>query len=97
MVHLKAVQNEGVVRNKKVLRAKVNEEVIVAMERPGCTRPMTSVTLWMKKNDGKPFSLEYQSRKHSFQESIVIQHKHFRKKRGGYGSNMCSSALVSHT
>ena len=46
MVHLKAVQNEGVVRNKKVLRAKVNEEVIVAMERPGCTRPMTSVMLW---------------------------------------------------
>jgi len=37
-----------------------------------------------KKNDNKAFKLHFRSRKHSFQESIVIHHKHFKKKTGVY-------------
>ena len=37
-----------------------------------------------KKNDNKAFKLHFCSRKHSFQESIVIHHKHFKKKTGVY-------------
>lgn len=37
-----------------------------------------------KKNDNKAFKIGFRSRKHSFQESIVIHHKHFKNKTGVY-------------
>lgn len=96
---IKAVQSENVPRKKKDLRARVlNVEAIVAMDKPWLRETPFDVRdaamddllkayksgFARKMNDGKLFSLRYRSRKHSFQESIVIHHKHFKRKTGAY-------------
>ena len=96
---LRAIQNENVPRTKKALRERaLNEEAIVTMNKTWlCNTPYDIHDAAMddllkayvsgfarKKNDNKAFKLHFRSRKHSFQESIVIHHKHFKKKMGIY-------------
>jgi putative transposase len=96
---LKAIQSEGVARNKKALRARaLNEETIVAMNKPwlrdtpydirdeGMTDLLKAYASGFarKKNDKKAFKMSFRSRKLSFQESIVIHHKHWGRHTGEY-------------
>jgi len=96
---LRAIEKENVPRNKKALRARVlNEEAIVAMDKPWLRETPYDVRdaamddllkayaagFARKKNDNKAFRISFRSRKLAFQESIVIHHKHFKKKTGTY-------------
>lgn len=95
---LRAVQNENVPRNKKALRARaLNEEAIVKMNKTWLRNTPYDVRdggmddmlkayasgFARKKNDHKAFKLSFRSRKLAPQESIVINYKHWKRKRGG--------------
>eukprot|EP01085_Mycamoeba_gemmipara_P003949 Mycagemm_TRINITY_DN10268_c0_g1::TRINITY_DN10268_c0_g1_i2::g.3949::m.3949 type:complete len:630 gc:universal TRINITY_DN10268_c0_g1_i2:1945-56(-) len=96
---LKAIQSEGVARNKKALRGRaLNEEVIDSMKKPWIKETPYDVRnaamddllkayasgFARKKNDKKAFKMGFRSRKYAFQESIVVHHKHWKHKRGEY-------------
>ena len=96
---LNAVENEGVPRKKKALRARaLNEEAIVRMDKPWLRETPYDVRdeamndllkayksgFARRANDAKNFKLHPRSRKHAFQESIVVHAKHWKKTRGAY-------------
>lgn len=96
---LQAVENEGVAKEKKALRARaVNDEAIRNLgkewlrETPYDVRDAAMDDLLKAyasaaaryKEDGRKFKLKFRSRKHSAQESIVVHSKHWGRKRGVY-------------
>jgi putative transposase len=96
---LKAIQNEGVARSKKALRARaLNEGTIVALNKPWLHDTPYDVRdaamddllkayasgFARRKNDKKSFKLGLRSRKTAFQESIVVHHKHYKNMTGTY-------------
>jgi putative transposase len=96
---LKAIQNEGVARSKKALRARaLNEGTIVALNKPWLRDTPYDVRdaamddllkayasgFARRKNDKKSFKLGLRSRKTAFQESIVVHHKHYKNMTGTY-------------